>query len=171
MHIPARAMRCALFAALLLAPSAAFAQVQINQTFVPQGPAPATNSNYGYTDSGAVQAVMPDPTLGPDTYFIGATNGGIWVTTDGGKSWKPLTDNQASLSIASLSLDPTDPTGKTLIAGIGITSNGLWGPGVAGRGDPPFSIPTMVASLGARLGTRHSAVKVWSASPPVAMRS
>jgi len=39
-------------------------------------------------------------------------------------SWTPLTDKQASLSIGSLSLDPTDPTGKTIIAGIGVTDNG-----------------------------------------------
>jgi hypothetical protein len=57
--------------------------------------------------------------------FIGGVNGGIWRTTNGGATWTPLTDNQGSLSIASLALDPSDPTGKTLIAGVGITSNGV----------------------------------------------
>jgi hypothetical protein len=56
--------------------------------------------------------------------------------------WKALTDHQASLSIASLGVDVTDPSGKTLIAGIGLTSNSTvpWpggnGPGTAGRGGP-----------------------------------
>jgi autotransporter-associated beta strand protein len=49
---------------------------------------------------------------------------GIWRTTDGGVTWTSLTDKQASLSIASLALDPTDPNRNTMIAGTGLTSNG-----------------------------------------------
>jgi autotransporter-associated beta strand protein len=112
-------------AAALLLPSVGVAQVQINQTFIPQGPAPGY-SPQGFTDTGAVEAVLPDPALGTNTMFIGATNGGIWRTDNGGASWTPKTDNLASLSIASLGLDPTDPSGKTLIAGSGATSNGQW---------------------------------------------
>ena len=67
--------------------------------------------------------------------FIGSPNGGIWSTTNGGSSWTTTTNNAASLSIASLGLDATNPTGKTLIAGLGTTSNGLWGSGF-GRGNP-----------------------------------
>jgi hypothetical protein len=112
----------------LLVPAAGAAQVQINQTFVPLGPSP----NFGPTAvvqsgdaapngtvSGAVQALVLDPALGPNTMFIASRNGGIWSTTDGGTTWTPLTDKQASLSIASLGLDPTDTSGKTLIAGTG----------------------------------------------------
>jgi hypothetical protein len=129
-------------AAALTLPTAGVAQVQVNQTFIPQGPSP----NFGPMDrvqsgdappttpggpangtvAGAVQAILLDPALGSQTMFIGGVNGGIWRTTDGGANWKALTDNQASLSIASLGLDPTDPTGKTLIAGVGLTSNGFW---------------------------------------------
>ena len=128
-------LRALVTAAALLAPSAGFAQVQINQTFIPQGPAP----NFGPlnvvgsgdaapngTVSGAIQALLLDPALGPQTMFIGGTNGGIWRTTNGGATWTPLTDKQASSSIASLALDPSDPTGKTFIAGIGLTSSGAW---------------------------------------------
>jgi hypothetical protein len=71
-----------------------------------------------------IQAILPDPALGASTIFAASPNGGIWVTYNAGGSWTPLTDKQASLSIASLGLDPTDPTGKTIIAGIGITDNG-----------------------------------------------
>jgi hypothetical protein len=42
--------------------------------------------------------------------FIGSPNGCIWRTSNGGTTWTPLTNNQGSLSIASLGLDPTDPT-------------------------------------------------------------
>ena len=117
------------------------------QTFISQGPGPrigltpyvqsADDPPYG-TGAGAVQAILPDPELGANTVFVGSPNGGIWVSNNFGASWTPLTDNQASLSIASLSLDPTDPTGKTIIAGIGLTSNGEWDqnnlPGAQGRG-------------------------------------
>jgi outer membrane autotransporter protein len=120
-------------------PGVAVAQVQINQNFISQGPAP----NFGPLDTvgsgddaggnkgtvtGAVQAILIHETLGRDTMFVGATNGGIWGTTDGGNTWTPLTDNAHSLSIGSLDLDVTDPTGKTLIAGIGVTSAGNWAP-------------------------------------------
>ena len=75
------------------------------------------------TVAGAVGPVVTDP-INPNTYYIGSPEGGVWKTTNGGVTWTPLTDKQASLSIASLALDPTDPTNMTLIAGTGLTSNG-----------------------------------------------
>src|SRR5260370_18212555 len=73
------------------------------------------------TVSGALQAIVTDPT-NPNTMYIGATNGGVWVTRNGGASWTPLSDNQRSLSIASLSVDPPNP--NLLIAGPGPPSTG-----------------------------------------------
>ncbi|GAG12298.1 unnamed protein product, partial [marine sediment metagenome] len=125
----------------------AIAQVQIDQNFISQGPSPkfgplqivgsgdADNGANG-TVAGAIQTILLDPMLGPNTMFIGSTNGGIWSTTDGGSTWTPLTNNQASLSIASLALDTTDPTGKTLIAGVGVTTSGNWGPPLGPGGRP-----------------------------------
>src|SRR3984893_10025195 len=119
-------LRAFITAAVALVPSAGLAQVQVNQTFVPQGPAPGIGMDTGISNSGAVQAILTDPALGRDTIFLGSTNGGIWRTTNGGASWTPLTDHQASLSIASLGRDVTDPSGKTLIACIGAKSNGTF---------------------------------------------
>jgi hypothetical protein len=137
-------LRGLVIAAALLVPCAGVAQVQVNQTFIPQGPSPkfgpiesvqSADAPPNGTVSGAVQSILLDPALGPQTMFIGGVNGGIWRTTNGGATWTPLTDNQGSLSIASLALDPSDPTGKTLIAGVGITSNGGWNSfSVEGRG-------------------------------------
>ncbi|MBV8418756.1 MAG: autotransporter domain-containing protein [Hyphomicrobiales bacterium] len=59
-----------------------------------------------------------------NTLFIGTPGGGIWKTTNGGTTWTPLTDKQATLSISSLAYDPTDPNRNTLIAGTGLTANG-----------------------------------------------
>jgi autotransporter-associated beta strand protein len=129
----------------------AWSPAALGQTFTSQGPAPqfqeqAVSPRWGpipITDvasgmfaAGAIQTVVPDP-VDPRTLYVGATNGGIWATHNGGASWTPLTDRQASLSIGSLSLDPTDSSRKTLVAGIGYSSNGYIGnfdQGVAGLG-------------------------------------
>ena len=98
-------LRSLVMAAALLAPSAGVAQV-----FVPQGPAPSIGAldvvqsgdaaSNGGTVTGAVQSILLDPALGPNTMFLASPNGGIWSTSNGGATWTPLTDKQASLSIA-----------------------------------------------------------------------
>jgi outer membrane autotransporter protein len=119
-------------AAALALPTAAAAQLQLNQNFVTQGPAPSfgrldivqsgdgPDGKSGHV-AGAVGPVVADP-LDANTLFIGTLGGGIWRTKDGGTTWTPLTDKQASLSISSLAFDPTDP--NRVIAGTGLTANG-----------------------------------------------
>src|SRR5512145_1199326 len=34
----------------------------------------------------------------PFEYYFGATGGGLWKTTDGGQTWKPVTDGQITSS-------------------------------------------------------------------------
>jgi hypothetical protein len=72
--------------ALLLSWTAAFAQVQVNQTFVPQGPSPkfgpidvvqSGDEPPNGTVAGAIQSILLDPALGSQTMFIGAVNGGV----------------------------------------------------------------------------------------------
>ena len=94
-------------------PSAAAAQLQVNQNFLTQGPAPSFGPT-GTVQSadappngnvvGAIGPVIADP-LNANRFFIGTPAGGIWRTSDGGATWTPLTDQQASLSIASLARD------------------------------------------------------------------
>ena len=119
-------------AAAIGAPCAVLAQVQIGSTFNSQGPAPAAGPRAAIgsadnppngTATGAIEAIAADPG-DPNTIYVGAVNGGIWKSINGGQTWVPLTDKLSSLSIGSMSLDPTDPTRRTLIAGIGNTSNG-----------------------------------------------
>ncbi len=119
------------------------------QTFIPQGPSPSFGPTTiiqsgdappNGTVSGGVQAVIADP-RDPNTMYLGGVNGGVWVTRNAGASWTPLSDNQRSLSIASLAFDPTDSSRRTLIAGVGLTSNGFVGNGdVASRGGPRIGI-------------------------------
>jgi len=90
------------------------------QTFIGQGPglsvgpAATIQSNDAPpngTMGAAIQAVLPHPT-DANTMYAGGTNGGIWVTRNGGASWTPLSDKQRSLSIASLAFDPTDAAAR-----------------------------------------------------------
>jgi len=91
---------CHLFSVLLLIafltashPAASQTPVQINQNFNSQGPGPRSGPIYAVqtadappngTEAGAVQSVLPDFALGPNTYFAGAPNGGVWITNNGG---------------------------------------------------------------------------------------
>ncbi len=101
-----------------------------NVAWEPLGPGPALDGqveNVGTDDQvvGAIHTVAAHPT-DPDILYIGATNGGIWKTTNAtaaSPNWLPLTDDQASLSTGALEFDPTDPTGNTLVAGIGRASS------------------------------------------------
>ncbi len=122
---PRRVSKRALMRALLLSSSALLAVPALAGGFVNVGPAPelASTGNAYDTYSGAVSAIVTNP-ADANTIYIGSPNGGVWVTHDGGKSWIPLTDTQASLSIDSMSADPTDTTHQTLIAGTGLISNG-----------------------------------------------
>jgi hypothetical protein len=45
----------------------------------------------------------------PARLWAGAAGGGVWHSTDAGKTWQPLCHDQASLNIGALALDPQDP--------------------------------------------------------------
>jgi cyclophilin family peptidyl-prolyl cis-trans isomerase/photosystem II stability/assembly factor-like uncharacterized protein len=45
----------------------------------------------------------------PHTFYMAAVNGGIWKTTDAGRTWAPIFDDQPTGSIGSLAVAPSDP--------------------------------------------------------------
>lgn len=61
----------------------------------------------------AVCGVPGDPLV----YYIGASSGGIWKSTDGGTHWFPIFDDQPAQSIGALAVAPSDP--NILWAGTG----------------------------------------------------
>jgi photosystem II stability/assembly factor-like uncharacterized protein len=58
--------------------------------------------------AGRVTALAIDPT-NPMTIYVGAAQGGVWKSLNGGGSWAPLTDGQCSLAIGALAIDPVAP--------------------------------------------------------------
>ena len=47
--------------------------------------------------------------LQPNTFYIGAVNGGVWKTNDFGRTWTPIFDDQPTGSIGAIAVAPSDP--------------------------------------------------------------
>ncbi|HYR76212.1 MAG TPA: hypothetical protein VEM96_10250 [Pyrinomonadaceae bacterium] len=72
------------------------------------GPAPLPNGVGGFF-SGRVTAVVVDPT-NPNTVYVGAAQGGVWRSLDGGATWTSIFDNAQSLAIGALAIAPSNHT-------------------------------------------------------------
>jgi hypothetical protein len=76
------------------------------------------------TNSGRVTAIVAanDCTVAFCRVWVGAAGGGIWATTNGlatPPTWHASSSGLASNAIGSITIDPTDPSGKTLYVGTG----------------------------------------------------
>lgn len=72
------------------------------------GPSPISVPGSAAHYAGRVSALTIDPTTsGSNTMlYAGAANGGVWKSTNNGASWTPLTDNQNSLAVGAITIDP-----------------------------------------------------------------
>ncbi len=60
--------------------------------------------------SGRVSALAAVPGKdGKTTLFVGAASGGVWKSSDGGTTFKPVFDKQPVQSIGAIALDPSNP--------------------------------------------------------------
>jgi photosystem II stability/assembly factor-like uncharacterized protein len=97
--------------------------------WVSLGPSPGYYFNYGNISSRIVTGAF-DPS-NPDIIYVGPANGGVWKSTDGGFNWKPLTDNEISLAMGSIAIDPTNTsiiyagTGEATYSGVSYYGRGL----------------------------------------------
>jgi photosystem II stability/assembly factor-like uncharacterized protein len=57
---------------------------------------------------GRVLAVTGVPNE-PQHFYFGAVNGGVWETTDAGRTWQPTFDGEPVGSIGAIALAPSDP--------------------------------------------------------------
>jgi hypothetical protein len=102
--------------------------------WIPLGPVPLASDatgdgfqNYNQV-SGRATAVAIDPADGSgNTVYIGGAQGGVWKSANAAASvannvaWSPLTDDQATLSIGAIAIQPgnTNPSQSVILAGTG----------------------------------------------------
>ena len=106
--------------------------------WTPLGPAPLASDatgdgfqNYNQV-SGRATAVAIDPADPTgNTVYIGGAQGGVWKSTNAAASpasnvtWTPVTDDQATLSIGSITIQPgnSDPAQSVVLVGTGEADN------------------------------------------------
>src|SRR5215467_9272609 len=105
-------------------------------------PLPSDASGIGLQDygwvSGRATAVAIDPNdPSGNTVFAGGAYGGVWKSTNAGNlspspiavNWTPLTDDQATLAIGAIAVQPQlanlDPTTSVVLAGTGETNSSV----------------------------------------------
>ncbi len=75
----------------------------------------------------------------PNVFYIGVNNGGVWKTTDYGRKWFPIFDDQPTGSIGTISIAPSDPDIIYVGSGEGLhrpdlsTGNGVYKSTDAGK--------------------------------------
>jgi photosystem II stability/assembly factor-like uncharacterized protein len=118
--------------ASLLGPGRPQALTGVNLSrWVPLGPQPTNSLFFSPFTSGRVTALMTDPCDSTgQTVYLGAAEGGVWKTTDGGATWTPLTDFEPSLATGSIALDTSSCTGTPAHA------NAIY----VGTGEEDFSV-------------------------------
>ena len=117
---------------------AALAAVCQLQAAAPQAPAFAASTfqelrwrPIGPFRGGRTKAVDGIPAQ-PNTFYIGVVNGGVWKTTDAGRTWWPLFDDQPTGSIGAIAIAPSNPNIVYVGSGEGMqrpdlsTGNGIY---------------------------------------------
>jgi photosystem II stability/assembly factor-like uncharacterized protein len=60
----------------------------------------------GLHAGGILFAMAVDPSS-PSTIYVGSAGSGLWKTTDGGASWRPISDSLPTLAVAAIAVDPS----------------------------------------------------------------
>jgi photosystem II stability/assembly factor-like uncharacterized protein len=85
--------------------------------------------------SAAVEGIAAQPNV----YYFGSVGGGVWKTTDGGETWKPVSDGFFGGSIGAVAVSEWDPnvvyagTGEKTVRGNVSHGDGMWKSTDAGK--------------------------------------
>ena len=75
----------------------------------------------------------------PNVFYVGVVNGGVWKTTDYGRVWTPIFDDQPTGSVGAIAIAPSDPNTIYVGSGEGLqrpdlsTGNGIYKSTDAGK--------------------------------------
>jgi photosystem II stability/assembly factor-like uncharacterized protein len=56
----------------------------------------------------------------PNVFYIGVNNGGVWKTTDYGRTWEPIFDEQPTGSVGDVAVAPSNPNVLYVASGEGV---------------------------------------------------
>jgi hypothetical protein len=138
-------------------------------TWTPLGPMPLASdaSGIGIQDyhqaSGRATAVAIDPAdASGNTAYVAGAQGGVWKSTNAANptansvTWTPLTDDQATLSVGSIAIQPgnTNPVQSVILVGTGEaddSSDSYYGLGILRSADAGNSWTLMSSANGGEL--------------------
>ncbi len=110
--LPRRSLRCS--PPLLVPPPLASAQTVDQRMF-----GEMRWRSIGPYRAGRTRAVAGVPSQ-PNVFYIGVCNGGVWKTTDFGRTWRPVFDDQPTGSIGAIAVSPSDPNVVYVASGEGL---------------------------------------------------
>jgi len=163
-----------------------------NGSWTPLGPAPLASdaSGDGQQDynwvSGRATAVAVDPAdPTANTVYVGGAYGGVWKSSNAAASnpgsvlWNPLTDNQATLAVGAIAIQPQlsnpDPTHSVILVGTGEANSSIdsyYGLGIlrsANAGTTWSLISTDVSGTRSFAGMAFSKIAFSSSNPNLAV--
>ncbi len=81
-----------------------------DSNWLPAGPdyVPQSVGSGAFHGIARVNCITFHPT-NPAVFWIGASQGGVWKTSDGGESWTPLNDGLPILRISDITVNPANP--------------------------------------------------------------
>ena len=78
---------------------------------------------FGVPTTGRVTAIAADPATS-GRLFVGTADGGVWLSSDNGTTFKPIFDSQSNLSIGAIALDAVHTSPPTIYVATG-EGNGM----------------------------------------------